>query len=258
MGAGSIKGSVPLALAAILASTVLGFLMTVQFRSSAAISAREQATPSTAIQRLEDEQGDLKQQLARLRVQVTDLQRSASSGAAGVSSTAHNLEQQRLVAGLLAVRGPGLVVTLDDSTKPMAPGDDANDFLVHDYDLRDVVNLFWLAGAEAVSINGERVINTSSLYCVGSTILVNDTRLSPPYEIRAIGDAASLEQMARNTNYLRQLRAQVSKHGVQFRIVVGKDVSIPAYTGNLGVKLAQPGWPGNQVQAAERVRAEGN
>ena len=53
-----------------------------------------------------------------------------------------------------------------------------------------MLNLLWLAGAEAVSLNGERVVATTSIYCVGSTILVNDTRLSPPYEFLAIGDPA--------------------------------------------------------------------
>ena len=71
---------------------------------------------------------------------------------------------------------------------PCPLGDDAANYLIHDFELRDVASLLWLAGAEAVAINDERLVASTSIYCVGSTIIVNNTRLSPPYEIRALGN----------------------------------------------------------------------
>jgi uncharacterized protein YlxW (UPF0749 family) len=154
-----------------------------------------------------------------------------------------DVDQQRLLAGLLALRGPGALATLDDSTRAIVPTDDGNNYIIHDYELRDVVSLLWLAGAEAVSINGERLVNVSSVYCVGSTVLVNDTRLSPPYEIRAIGDPTLLEQALASPKNLTKLRSRVRAYGIQFKVAAAKDVAIPAYSGNLNIRYARPDVP---------------
>jgi len=229
-------------LSVIVASVVLGFLLTVQFRSTAArIPTREQGRLVTAeaMRRLEDEQRQLKERIGELRAQIADLQHTTDTGTPA-GAVAADLDSLRLATGLVALHGPGVIVTLDDSTKPMGASDDANNFLIHDYELRDVVNALWLAGAEAISINGERLVTVSSLYCVGSTILVNDTRLSPPYEVRAIGDQAALEQAMQNPGNLAPFRSKVRLYGVQFRVTAHKDVTVPAYMGNLGVRYAQP------------------
>ena len=229
-------------LALILASVILGFLLTVQFRSQAArLPEREQSRLATAeaVERLEDDQRQLKDRIAELRAQLTTLQHSASPASSGALVSA-DLDQQRLVAGLMAVHGPGIAVTLDDSTRAPAPSDDANSYIIHDYELRDVVSLLWLSNAEAIAINGERLVNSSSLYCVGSTILVNDTRLSPPYEIKAIGDQQALEQAVQNAKNLVKIKAHVKSYGVQMRVAVQKDLMVPAYSGNLTLRYARP------------------
>jgi len=230
-------------LALIVACVVLGFLITVQFRSTAArVPTREQSRLVTAdaMRQLEKEQRQLKERIGELRVQIAAVQREAGNGLAAIGISALDLDALRLTAGLQAVHGPGLSVILDDSVRPIGAADDANNFIVHDYELRDVVNLLWLAGAEAISINDERLMSMSSLYCVGSTILVNDTRLSPPYEIRAIGDAGALEAAIQDLNNLTRLRSKVRTYGVQFRVALHDDLVIPAYSGNLGVLYAQP------------------
>jgi uncharacterized protein YlxW (UPF0749 family) len=87
-------------------------------------------------------------------------------------------------------------------------GYDAANYLVHDYELRDVVNLLWLAGAEAVAVNDERLVASTSIYCVGSTVIVNETRLSPPYDVRAIGNAAQLENTLQDPGVLKKLKSR--------------------------------------------------
>jgi uncharacterized protein YlxW (UPF0749 family) len=228
--------------AVVMASVVLGFMLTVQFRSTAArLPVREQSrlASADAVQRLEVEQRDLKERIALLRAQVASLQRTAENGGGALSLDA-DLDQQRLQAGLVALRGPGIIVTLDDSTRAIGLADDANNYIIHDYELRDVVSLLWLAGAEAIAINGERLVNVSSVYCVGSTILVNDTRLSPPYDIRAIGDASALEQAIQNPKNLSKLRARIKSYGIQFKVVVQKDTTVPAFGGDLHIRYARP------------------
>ena len=232
-------------LAIIAASILLGFLLTVQFRSTAAyLPQREQSRLASvdAVGRLEDEQRDLKQRIAGLRTQVAALQRNANSMPSS-AAVAADLDQQRVLAGLVAMRGPGLIVTLDDSTKMIGQADDANNYIIHDYELRDAVSLLWLAGAEAIAVNGERIVNVSSLYCVGSTILVNDTRLSPPYEVRGIGDPAVLEQAVQNPRNLAKLRARAKTYGIQFKVAPQKEIIVPAFGGNLHIRYARPGTP---------------
>jgi uncharacterized protein YlxW (UPF0749 family) len=226
----------------IIASVVLGFLLTVQFRSAAVrlpVSDQGRLATTDAVTRLEEEQRELKDRIAILRAQLATLQRATDSSSLAKSVGA-NLDQQKLQAGLIGLHGPGIVVTLDDSTRPVGPTDDANNFIIHDYELRDVVSLMWLAGAEAIAINGERLVNVSSLYCVGSTVLVNETRLSPPYEIRAVGDATSLDQALQNQKNLTKLRSRVKANGIVLKVVMQKDVTVPAFGGNLNIRYSRP------------------
>jgi uncharacterized protein YlxW (UPF0749 family) len=237
---GSKAGKVNLTI--IAASVLLGFMLSAQFRSTdASLPEREQSRLATAdtVRRLEVEQRDLKERISILRTQIAALQRTSESVSSD-RSLAAELEQQRMLTGLVALRGPGVVVTLDDSARTIGLADDANNYIIHDYEVRDVVSLLWLSSAEGISINGERLVNLSSLYCVGSTILVNDTRLSPPYEVRAIGDSALFDQALQNPKNLAKLRARVKTYGIQFKVSLQKEVVVPAFGGDLHIRYARP------------------
>jgi len=69
-----------------------------------------------------------------------------------------------------------------------------NAFVVHDSDLLGVINELRSAGAEALSLNGERILATSEIRCAGNTVSVNNTRYAAPFVIRAIGDPDAMEQ----------------------------------------------------------------
>lgn len=153
-----------------------------------------------------------------------------------------DLEAQRMAAGINAVKGGGVRVILGDSDRgQIPPNSDPNLYLIHEYDLRDTLNFLWASNVEAVSINEERIVGTTSVYCVGSTIMVNDTRLSPPYVITAIGDASRLERTMNNPAYFKDLRARAKTYGLQFKITREKEVIVPAYRGSFQVKYARPG-----------------
>jgi uncharacterized protein YlxW (UPF0749 family) len=226
----------------IVSSLILGFLLTAQMQ---AVRSRPPANPeysrdlsAVTIQRLEEEQRGLKETIRSLRAQLASQQQAAMSGASNLASIPEELARQRLAAGLSPQAGPGLIVTLDDSAKNMPTGDDPANYLIHDYELRDVSSLLWLAGAEAISINAERLVSVSSVYCVGSTILVNNTRISPPYEIKAIGNPTTLEDVLRDPAALKKLKSRATLYGVQFRFSQARDLMAPAYTGGIAVKYA--------------------
>src|SRR5205814_4741992 len=106
---------------------------------------------------------------------------------AGSAALDTQLQNAGLAAGLVAMRGPGLKVTLDDSKRVKAPTGNVNDLVIHSQDVQAVVNALWRAGAEAIAINGQRLVSTSAVLCVGNTLLLNGTVHSPPYVVVAIG-----------------------------------------------------------------------
>ncbi|TAK37130.1 MAG: DUF881 domain-containing protein [Chloroflexota bacterium] len=226
---------------------VFGLALSIQWHSqqSAGASGQEVRTdPSTAtIRRLEDEQKSLKATVADLQRKVQEAQQDSSASQAinAVGSPGdlqRELDRQRLLAGLVPIKGSGVKVVLDDSTKTPLPEDNPNNYIVHDYELRDVTNLLWSGGAYAIAINGERLTSISSVFCVGTTILVNDTRMSPPYEIAAIGDSATLEEIVNNPVNLRKLKTAARLYGVQLKVSRVKDLQLPAFDGALRIRYA--------------------
>lgn len=102
---------------------------------------------------------------------------------------AKNYEEARMQAGLVAMKGPGVEITLDDSPRSRPTDADPYFYFVHDVDLQVVVNDLWAAGAEAISLNDRRVINRTAITSAGPAILVDGVRIFPPYQVRAIGPA---------------------------------------------------------------------
>ena len=111
------------------------------------------------------------------------------------AATPTPLTEAQLLAGLTPVQGPGIIVTLNDSQKlaPHIPAGFAPPNLIHDTDIAAVVNELKAAGAEAISVNGQRLVATSAIRCVGPTIFINYTPQAPPFVIKAIGDSKALQ-----------------------------------------------------------------
>ena len=241
------RGTVGLTVVAV----ILGVYLTAQWQSkprptvSAPEYRREVATAT--IQRLEAEQSELKKQIADLRAQLADQQKSAAVGGSALADLTADVEREKLLAGTVAVRGPGLRVILDDSSvKTIPPKEDPSMYIVHEYQLRDVVNVLWASGAEAISINGERMVGPSSIYCVGSTILINDVRTSPPYEFLVVGDPGKLETALSDAANLKALKGRIKVYSLQFSVQRLRDLLVPAYSGSLDVRHAV-------LPSAERV-----
>lgn len=180
---------------------------------------------------------------AALRAEVDSLRRSvddARTAAAGqetdTAAIDARLEELRVRAGLAPVRGRGLRVTLDDSVLKESPSGNVNDLVIHSQDVQAVVNALWRSGAEAIALNGERLVSTSAVLCVGNTLLLNGTVHSPPFVAVAIGadrdrfDADAL---------VRRLRRDADDFGLRFS-VDGEDAAVvPAYDGSLAVRHAE-------------------
>lgn len=229
----------------VVAGLLLGFILAAQWDAAPVV---EQNDPSYArenladiIQQLELEQESLKKQISTLRAQVAQEQDRIAQDTQLLQGLQTELETQRVLAGVYALRGRGVRVTLADSHLEIPPHAKANLYIVHDYDVRDVVNSLWAQGAEAISINNERLVSTTSIYCVGNTIMVNATRLASPYTIQAIGDEKRLAEINEPPTTLLELQTRARTYGLQFKIDPKQDIHIPAYRGSFGMGNAQPG-----------------
>jgi uncharacterized protein YlxW (UPF0749 family) len=202
-------------------------------------STRE--TIASTITNLENEQADLTRGLLDARAQLEKLQAGSAQEKAQLGDLTAAINAERVTAGLVPLEGPGVVAIFQDSTAVIPQNEDPNNYILHDYMLRDVLNTLWAGGAEAISMNGERVLSNTPLYCVGTTVIVNATRLSPPYEVHAIGNPDALEAGLRNSPQMRQFNERAQIYDLPISIQKVAKVQVAAYSGAVAMKYAHPG-----------------
>ena len=224
---------------AVIACALMGFVVVLAVRSRPASPQTRlprQYQLAALIDRQRNTTADLQRQVKDLRKQVDEL-RAASNGNRQSSEA---LEQQVAMmgtaAGLDAMKGPGLKVTLDDSTLDKAPSGNVNDLVIHSQDVQAAVNALWSSGAEAIGINGQRVVSTSAVLCVGNTLLLNGSVYSPPYEITALG--ASDERFEQD-QLVKRLHHDADTFGLRFSITAADSLKVPAFAGVTAPKYAK-------------------
>jgi uncharacterized protein YlxW (UPF0749 family) len=160
-----------------------------------------------------------------------------------VDELQQQIEALEMPAGLVAVEGPGLTVTLDDAPREMreAAGDDASNAIVHQQDIQAVANAMWAAGAEAMTIQGQRVVSTTGIKCVGNTVLLHGVTYSPPYVVSAIGDADAMRERIAASPYLAAYLEAVDEYRLGWSVEEEKLIRAPAFTGPTEMRYARPG-----------------
>lgn len=182
----------------------------------------------------------LQKEAAGLRAQVEDL--SKANQTPGVtSSVISSASALAPSVGLEAVSGKALRVTLDDAPLSENPdGVDANMLVVHQQDIQMVVNTLWSGGAEAMTIQGQRVISTTAVKCVGNTVVLHGVAYAPPYVIEAIGDLNAMQQALDTSEAVRIYKEYVSAYQLGWSVERAGQVTMPAYTGAVAVSHATP------------------
>lgn len=179
----------------------------------------------------------LEAQVEQFRHQVSQYEIGIAGQQTHLQTLSGQLQRLKLLAGLQAVTGPGVVVEMDDSPRPLRPGENPNEVILHNYDVAEIVNELFAAGAEAVSIEGQRVIPTTPIRSVATTMMVNARRVTPPLHIVAIGDSQRLEAyLHRSGGYLGLLKAFT----FPVRVTRYDRVTVPAYKGSLAFRRLQP------------------
>ena len=182
----------------------------------------------------------LQKEAAGLRAQVEDL--SKANQTPGVtSSVISSASALAPSVGLEAVSGKALRVTLDDAPLSENPdGVDANMLVVHQQDIQMVVNTLWSGGAEAMTIQGQRVISTTAVKCVGNTVVLHGVAYAPPYVIEAIGDLNAMQKDLDTSEAVRIYKEYVSAYQLGWSVERAGQVTMPAYTGAVAVSHATP------------------
>lgn len=222
---------------------LLGLVVTLQLKSITKINLRNDSQLLRAEQlqielKSEQEKNEaLYEQLIRYKDEIDSYRNSATQTDGYAKVIAQSLINAELLAGITDVRGQGVVVTMKDSANINTGGLSDSYFVIHDEDIQKVINELRSAGAEAISLNGERVVSTTAIRCVGSVVSVNDTKYSAPYVIRAIGNAETIE----NALLMRQGVVDVlTQWGIEIDIKKEADMIIHGYSGATSPVYAQP------------------
>ena len=189
-----------------------------------------------------DDYAVLKQRVADLNADVDRL--TASIDDRDVRRYQRRIEQLSDPAGLVPRSGPGVTVTLSDAPEEVinATTQDPNFLVVHQQDIQAVVNAMWKGGAEAVTIQGQRVVSTTGIKCEGNAVQLQGVPYSQPYVISAVGGQLDLLDAIDEDDYLDVYRDQANdpEISVGWSLAVDDSLTAPAFDGLLDLNYAQP------------------
>ncbi|HYH33723.1 MAG TPA: DUF881 domain-containing protein [Nocardioides sp.] len=197
----------------------------------ASLTAQESAT----YEQLQERVAELTADVERLTAQV------GSSDVRRIQARVESLEGP---AGLRPRSGPGLTITLSDAPAEVidASSRDLNDLVVHQQDIQAVVNALWNGGAEAMTIQGQRIITTTGIKCEGPAVMLQGVAYAQPYVISAVGNPAALEAAVAQDDYLQGYRraAAAPDISVGWEMTVEERIDAPAYEGLTDLQYAEP------------------
>ncbi|MEV5528699.1 DUF881 domain-containing protein [Streptomyces prunicolor] len=238
----TLRAKLGLAAGLVLAALVVT-VGAAQARVAAPVVAKERQELIDRIDKETSSADKLEGTVDDLRDDVSARQRAAlkTSGGSGQADLVS------MLSGATAVHGPGVKLVVDDAKEASSGGGDnpreTADFSdtgrVRDRDMQRVVNGLWAAGAEAVSINGQRLTALSAIRAAGDAILVDNKPLVPPYTVLAVGDGQRLSTRFQNGADGLYLHALEDNYGIRATIAVESDLRLPAAPSVI-VRTAQP------------------
>ncbi|GAP47481.1 membrane associated protein [Streptomyces azureus] len=238
----TLRAKLGLAAGLVLAALVVT-VGAAQARVAAPVVAKEREELVDRIDRETEAADKLEDSVDRLREDVSARQREALKHSGGSAES----EIVGILSGATAVHGPGVKLVVNDAKDAGTGGDGdprettgfSDTGRVRDRDMQRVVNGLWESGAEAVSINGQRLTALSAIRAAGDAILVDNKPLVPPYTVLAVGDGQRLSTRFQNSADGLYLDALQESYGVRTAISVEDDLRLPAAPSVI-VRTAQP------------------
>ncbi len=186
-----------------------------------------------------DKNEKLLQQVLELQNDLTKYREQVSESGGAAKILKEELNRAETIAGLTDVSGQGITVVIKDGSNQKVGENivyDSGYGIVHDSYLLTILNELRASGAEALSVNDERILATSEIRCAGPTVSVNNTKLAAPFEIKAIGNPETLENALRMPDGAID---QAAWYGVDVTIKRSNKLLIKKYTGASTFKYVQ-------------------
>jgi uncharacterized protein YlxW (UPF0749 family) len=251
-----------------LLSAIFGALLGMSLKTQDRI--RQEQLPDMRISKIaksymdiRDTNLDLTKKIADMQKRLTDYQKAAAAEDGNAKLLSADLQKANLLAGLVAVTGPGVTVTLRDAKNPPSKPSDMSQeayvefirpYLIHDQDIQAVINELRAAGAEAIAVNDQRIVATTAVRCVGPTVMVNNTPTNgSPVRIKAIGDSDTLQSSLMMPGGVSDQYKITDPTMINVDKV--KSMALPAYAGATPLRYAQQA-PEKSAQQAQRAAEE--
>jgi uncharacterized protein YlxW (UPF0749 family) len=222
-----------------IALLALGFLIAAQLAAEGPriryTTQERSPLVETALQ-LQQQQADLKARIVKLRDDISDVEAQGAGSAAVVKELNDRLQESRIAAGLIPLEGTGIVLKLEDSTQPVPPNGNEADYLVSAADIRTVLGQLFMAGAEAISVNDERVTTSTAVIDIGGSVLVNTAYLAGPYEIRAIGANDLFTRLSALPGWAEFVQTRGGSFGIGVSWAQPETVVVPAFAGSVNLQ----------------------
>ena len=185
--------------------------------------------------RWKEKSDNASEELSKVEKELEKQRTKATQNDETSKSNEEEIKVSNAVLGLSDVTGEGVEITLQDNqdVTTETATNDISYYVVHDIDILSVVNELKNAGAEAISINGERIINTTSITCAGNVAQINGEKVGAPFIIRAIGKSETLyEALNRPGGYIELL----NDSGIVSNIKKSNNITIQKYKGAINFK----------------------
>ena len=219
-----------------------GYLLAVQFEptiNQAYVVPDQNVELVEIMKGLELENAKSVERIVALRSRLNELESKAAATNDEVRLLTQRLQEYRAAAGLSDAAGEGVIITLGDSVRTPTLSDDANYYVIHDGYLRMMVNLMRRYGASAIAINDQRVLANSPIVCAGPIILINSSKMSPPYVIRALGEPETLFKGVSQYVFFKILMVYRDQFGITCSIQKEAQIAIPASLDNRALKYTE-------------------
>jgi len=196
------------------------------------------------IQRQQRTLAGLTREERALRARISAATALAAVGNRKVRAARAAADRLATSAGLTALSGPAVTVSLDDASRAdqqrdLDAGARPDDLVIHQQDVQGVVNALWAGGADAMTIMGRRVVATTAVRCVGNTLLLHGQVFSPPFVVTAVGDQRRLRRALDADRAVQVFQQYVAAYGLGYHVSMHQNVTLPAYAGPLELRHAR-------------------
>ncbi|MCL1982704.1 MAG: DUF881 domain-containing protein [Clostridiales bacterium] len=187
---------------------------------------------------LRGEKEDALSELVELEDRMKKIESEKTAEDDFLKALVSDLEKYKMASGVLDVQGPGIVITIKDSAKTDEYQDDYNSILYNSEQFLSLINKLKEAGAEAISINEQRIVGTTEISLAGNGININGSATAPPYTVKAVGNPAIIESALTIRGGI--IETMKKKYNWIVDITQREEIAIARYTGVVSFKSAKP------------------